>query len=105
MFLEKLEDTPFMLQGHVPLGNSVFILLEGPGRRIIGSLCGIVTREESVIETIPRVHDKGGIGVILNVEFVVEIIIQDVLDHPAQKGDIAFRNGVGQRYRPWSKYG
>ena len=34
------------------------------------------------------VDQKGGIGIILDIKIIVQIVVQDIFDHPPQKSDI-----------------
>ncbi len=84
-----------MLQGLVNLGKTVRPDLIGPGGFVVLARRFVVAREQAVIESVPFGYDEGGVGVGLDV-FVLDLVVtEQVVDHPAQEGDV--RAGAERR--------
>ncbi len=69
----------------------LLVLLEGPGRLVVILSSPVVAGEQTVQFRRPLevgVHQERGIGVVDNVFLEIEVVFQNVVDHPAQEGDI-----------------
>ena len=67
------------------------VLLERPGLLVVLALLRVVAGKDTVqvaghLEVL--VHQEGGVGVEADVVAVVEVVFENVVDHPAEKGDV-----------------
>src|SRR5439155_1150774 len=114
MLLEELEDAPRVLQRHVALRSGlrrsrrpaerITLGLVGPGRDVVGARRGVVPGEETVLEVVALADDEGRVRVVLHVVGVVEVVLEDVVDEPAEVGHVGTgadpQIGIGERGRP-----
>ena len=78
-----------ILQRAVLLYLALGIGLIGPGGLVIGFT--LQSGKDAVVvagEFECRIDQETGVGVIFHILFLDQIVVQDVLDHPAQKGDV-----------------
>src|SRR5439155_3862702 len=75
-----------------------------PGADVVLASGGIVAAEESVLECKVLLHQEGGVGVVGDVFLVMEVVLQDVIDQPAEVRDIGAgadaRVDIGHRGGP-----
>ena len=88
MLFEQLKHAVSIFQAAVHFGHAVFVHLKRPGRLVIGALFRIVAGEQAVIELVVFVHQKRSVGVLGDVFFLNQSFVEDVLDHPPEKGDV-----------------
>ena len=91
MLLQELKDAIRVLEREVLLRDAVLVHLEGPGLLVVFPGLFIIAREEAVkfaraFEV--GVHEEGGIGVLDDIFLEIEVVVEDVLDHPAEEGDV-----------------
>ena len=88
VLLHELEHATGMLEGLVPLGHAVFVEFKAPFGLVVGAGLLVVAGEDAVLETEVLAHDERGVGVFDNVLLEVLFIVEDVLDHASQEGDV-----------------
>src|SRR6202022_733782 len=69
-------------------GGGGIVGLVTPARDVVLAVRRIVAGEEAVLETVGRLHQEGGVGVVLHVLVVVEVVLQHVVDEAAEVGDV-----------------
>ena len=107
--LQLLEDATGIGEGHVPFRDAAAFFFQDPGVLAVFPLFGVIPGKETVLELEIGPHDEGAVGVLEDVLLEPLVVFQDVMDHPAQKGDvrpgtqgdvvIATRRGPGARRR------
>ena len=121
VLLHELEYRLRILQRHVALGDCGdgptrrrmrFVIgvtrggidLIAPGGDVVLAGGGIVAAEEPVLERVVLFHQEGGVGVVDDIFLVIEVVLQDVIDQPAEVGDIGAgadaRVDIGHRRGP-----
>src|SRR4029453_2257961 len=103
MLLHELEDRTRMFEGRIDLGVTRGIELVAPARLVVTLLLVVPAGKETVFEREAVLNQERGIRVQLDIVFLVEVVRQDVVDQPAEKGnvgprayrDIAIGNGGG----------
>ena len=86
--LHELEDAPGVGQGGI--GDRLFVRvhLVAPGSRIIGPLRLVKTGKKAVMEGEIFIDDKGGVGIVGHVLFMVQVVLYDVVDQSPHQGDV-----------------
>jgi hypothetical protein len=95
MLLHELVDAAGVREGHVPFGDPLAVLLEDPRVLAVLSRLRVVPREEPVLEGIIAADDEGGVGVVQDVLPELLLVVEVLVDYPADEGD--FRPGA-KRY-------
>ena len=95
VLLHQVEHATGMLQSLVDLGVAVRPHLVSPGASVVLAVRRIVAREQAVLELVARAHDQGRVGVSPDVLVLYLVVTQQVVDHPAQEGDV--RAGANRR--------
>ena len=94
VLLQELVHAMRVLERRVLFRDAVLVHLEGPGLLVVFSGLFVITREEAVQFSRSfeiRVHEERGIGVLDDIFLEDEVIVEDVLDHPAEEGDVRAR--------------
>ena len=88
MGFQQLKHAAFVLKRQILLGNAVGVQLVGPLARVVGPLVRVEAGEQPVLEIESITDQEGGVRVADDVLLVVELVVDDVLDHAAQEGDV-----------------
>ncbi len=88
MLFEQLINTLRILEGGVFLGIAVGIHGKGPLGFVVCLCFGVVTDEDTVVEFVIVANDKGSVGVMDHVFLESKVVVQNVLDHATEDGDI-----------------
>jgi len=109
MLLQELENAVRVLKGGILEDHAVLARLIGPGLLVV--LGPFQTREDAVVvpgELEGGIHQEGGVGIVLYILVKEEVVVDDVLDHAAEEGDVRPRAdgcvnmGLGRRLgEPW----
>ncbi len=91
VFFHQLENATRVFEGEITLGHTVFILFEGPVGLVVLPFLGVVSRKKAVFEFILATDYKAGVGVMGCVFLMVLFVADDIVHHPAQKGDVRAR--------------
>ena len=87
--LHDLEDAVGAIEGLIDLGEAFLILQVLPGGFVVLALGGVITREEPILKAEVLIDEEAGIGVGLDVIVMDLVVAQQVVDDPAQEGDVA----------------
>jgi hypothetical protein len=71
-----------------------------PRSMVIGPFVGVVAGKKAVIEAEFGIDDERSVGIVLDIELVIEIVVENILDHTAEEGNIRHPSGAWHRYRP-----
>ena len=88
MSLEHLQNAAGILKSRVLLRDAVGVKLEDPRRFVILPGGGIITGKETVLKIELVINDERSVGVVSDILFEVLVVIENVFDHTAEKGDI-----------------
>ena len=88
MLLQDLVDATWVFQGHVPFGHAGLVHFKGPGFLVVLARGFVETGEQAVIEPKVLGDDERCVGVVQDIFFEGQIVIQNVLDHAAQETDV-----------------
>jgi hypothetical protein len=93
MFFQQLKDAALVLQRPVHFGYAVLVHLESPLALVVfthGGALGIllVAGKKAVLESVFSADDEGRIGIQRHVLLAVQLVLQDVFDHPPEKSDV-----------------
>ena len=88
VFFELLEDASLIPESLILLGDTLLIHLKGPKTLVVALSFWIVAGKEPVFKIVLLCQDVRGVSILDNVLFKVKVFVQDILDHPAQKGDV-----------------
>jgi len=88
VFLQLLEHAARILEAVVSLGNTLFVLVKGPLRLIVRPGLLVVAGKKPILEAELFAQDEAGVGVIRHILLVIQVVADDVVDHPTQKGDV-----------------
>ncbi len=88
VLLQHLIDAARILQGVVTDRDPGLVLVGGPGVLAVLALLGVIAGEQAVVEGIALADDLRGVGIVFDILFLNQIVVDDVLDHPAQEGDV-----------------
>ena len=121
MLLHQLEDGLRILQRHVALGDAVrgavgrqpgrrgggggrVVDLVTPARDVVLSVGGVIAAEQAVRERVGLLDQEGGIRVVAHVLVVEQVVLQHVIDEPAEVGHVRADPNpgidIGERGRP-----
>ena len=121
MLLHQLEDGLRVLQRHVALGDAVrgavgrqpgrrgggggcVVDLVTPARDVVLSVGGVIAAEQAVRERVGLLDQEGGIRVVAHVLVVEQVVLQHVIDEPAEVGHVRADPNpgidIGERGRP-----
>ena len=99
MPLQDLEHAVRTLQGLVHLDEALAVELVLPGGGVVLALGGVVAREQAVLELEALVDQEGGVGERLDVLVMDFVVGQQVVNDPAQEGDVAAGANAARRNR------
>ena len=88
MFFQKLEDAARVLQRRVAARLSGRIRVIGPGFHVIGLEHFIPFAEHSFLKAVLVTDDERRIGIVPDILGMDKVVLQGVIDEPAQKGDV-----------------
>ncbi|EKD37468.1 MAG: hypothetical protein ACD_75C01117G0001 [uncultured bacterium] len=88
MFFQHLIDAARVLQGIIADRNALLVFFDSPGILAITALFLVEAREQAVIKRVVGTDDLRGVGVILDVLFLDKVVVDDMLDHSAEEGDV-----------------
>ena len=88
VFLQLLEHAARILEAVVSLGNTLFVLVKGPLRLIVRPGLLVVAGKKPILEAELFAQDEAGVGVIRHILLVIQVVADDVVDHPTQKSDV-----------------
>ncbi|OPY88880.1 MAG: hypothetical protein A4E72_01258 [Syntrophus sp. PtaU1.Bin208] len=89
VLLQELEDAVGILHRGILFDPSIPFSLVGPAGLVVFSVRQ--PRKDAVVvagKLEVRIHKEGRIGVVFDILFKVELVFDDILDHPAEKGDV-----------------
>jgi len=99
VLLEQVEHAARVLEAGVLLGNPLVVEFKSPFGIVVFAILLVVAAKQAVLEAEVLSHHKRRVGVIDHVLLVIELVFQDVLDHPAQKSDVGSRAQSGVNIR------
>ncbi len=88
MLFHDLENATRVFQGLVHFGDAVCVILKCPFGFVIRGGFGIKTGEKAVLEFVILANDERGVGVITHVFEEKTLILDNILNHTAENGDI-----------------
>jgi hypothetical protein len=88
-----------MLERGVTLRLSLRVQREGPLRAVIAALRRIVAGEKAVGKAIVVADDPGGVGVLTHVFLLDTVVLDGIVDHAADEGDVGPRAQFGEHVR------
>ena len=86
--LEELKDTAWMLEGRVAPYVTVGATLIIPRLLIVLLTRRVEPGKEPVLEIESSTHDERSVGVEPDILVVLQVVLEDVSDEPAQDGDV-----------------
>src|SRR4030095_16929261 len=91
MLLHELEDRTRILERRIGLGVARGAELVAPARLVVTLLLVVPAGKEAVFEREALLNQERGIRVQLDIVFLVEVVRQNVIDQPAEKGNVGPR--------------
>ncbi len=89
VLLEQIEHAAWVGQAFVDAGEAVLVQLVAPGGFVrVAALLGVIAIEQAVLETEAFLHDERDVGVIDHVLVLDLVVFQQVVDQPAEEGDV-----------------
>ena len=88
-----------MLEGGVAPRLSLRVQRIGPAGAVIATRPGIVTGEQTVREAVVVTDDPGGIGVLAHILLLNTVVLDGIVDHAADEGDVGARAQFGEYVR------
>ena len=88
-----------MLERGVAPRLSLRVQRIGPARAVVAALLGIVAGEKTVGEAVAVADDPGGVGVLAHVFLLDTVVLDGIVDHAADEGDVGARAQFGEHVR------
>ena len=88
MLLEKVDDAAGILPRVVTDEITVRALLVSPLLLVVAAGLGIVAAEKAVLEIVVLSHNNAGVGVVEDILLLVQLVLEDVVNHTAEERDI-----------------
>src|SRR5215471_10379574 len=76
-------------------GGSSRVRVVSPHGHVVGALLGVVAREQALVEIVAILHEEGGVGVVTDIFVMDEVLLQHVVDEPAEEGHVRARADPG----------
>ena len=95
MLLQKLQYASLILQRHLPLRYATLVFFDCPGRLVIRPFVGVISRKKAIIEAEFGIYDERSVCIVFYIKFVIEIVVENILDHPSEEGNIRARTEAG----------
>ena len=70
-----------------------------PARAVVAALLGIVAGEKTVGKAVVVADDPGGVGVLAHVFLLDAVMLDGIVDHAADEGDVGSRAQFGEHVR------
>src|SRR5262245_38870628 len=80
-----------MLERGVALRLPLTVQRVGPARAVVGAFLGIIAAKKTVGEAVTVADDPGGVGVLAHVLLLDTVMLDGVIDHAADEGDVGAR--------------
>jgi len=91
VFFHELKDATGIAEARILLGNFIFIQLEGPLGLVILAGFRVITGKKTFLEPECITNEERCISIVDQILFEVFFILDDVVDHTAEKSDIGTR--------------
>src|SRR5215471_7354053 len=85
-----------MLERGVTLRLSLRVQRIGSLRAVIAALGRIVAGEKAIGEAIAVTDDPGGVGVLTHILLLDAVVLDGIVDHAADEGDVGARAQFGE---------
>ena len=99
VLLQQLKDATGMLESGIAPRLSLRVQRIGPARAIVAARLGIVAGEKTVGEAVAVADDPGGVGVLAHVLLLNAVMLDGIVDHAADEGDVGARAQFGEHVR------
>src|SRR5262249_54952565 len=96
VLLQELKHTARMLERRLAPRLSLSVQRVSPARAVVALLFRIVASEKTVGKAVVITHDPGSVGVLTHVLLLDAVMLDSVIDHAADKGDVGARAQLGE---------